>query len=261
MLIADNLHKSYRRHSLTIPVLKGLNLEVKRGEFVSIIGASGSGKSTLLHLLGILDVPDQGQIVLEGERIDNLPTRERDALRNSTFGYIFQFYHLLPELSALDNVLMPAYIAHSVGGWWKSRSRWRSRAIDLLRRVGLEHRLFHRPRELSGGEMQRAAVARALLMQPRVLLADEPTGNLDAATGAEIIQLLRDLNRHEGVTIVMVTHNMDIVAQTDRVLRMSQGTLHNDPFPNSSVSSVSVWQTRRSPEPALAGHDGNSKRV
>jgi lipoprotein-releasing system ATP-binding protein len=231
MLVAENLHKSYRRHSLTIPVLKGLSLEVKHGEFVSIVGASGSGKSTLLHLLGTLDVPDQGRIVLEGKRIDNLSTKERDLLRNCTFGYIFQFYHLLPELSALDNVLMPAYIAHSVMGWWKSRSRWRSRAIDLLRRVGLEHRMFHRPRELSGGEMQRAAVARALLMQPRVLLADEPTGNLDAATGAEIVQLLRELNRNEGVTIVMVTHNMEIAALTDRILRMSQGMLHEEAFP------------------------------
>ncbi|GIW85645.1 MAG: lipoprotein-releasing system ATP-binding protein LolD 2 [Gemmataceae bacterium] len=231
MLIAENLHKSYRRHSLTIPVLKNLNLEVKHGEFISIVGASGSGKSTLLHLLGTLDVPDQGRIVLEGKRIDNLPPKERDLLRNCTFGYIFQFYHLLPELNALDNVLMPAYIAHTVWGWWKSRSRWRSRAIDLLRRVGLEHRMFHRPRELSGGEMQRAAVARALLMQPRVLLADEPTGNLDAATGAEIVQLLRELNRNEGVTIVMVTHNMEIAALTDRVLRMNQGTLHEESFP------------------------------
>jgi lipoprotein-releasing system ATP-binding protein len=232
MLIAENLHKSYRRHSLTIPVLRDLNLEVRNGEFISIVGASGSGKSTLLHLLGTLDVPDQGQILLEGKRIDNLSARDRDLLRNSTFGYIFQFYHLLPELSALDNVLMPAYIAHSVRGWWKSRGRWRARAIDLLRRVGLAHRMFHRPRELSGGEMQRAAVARALLMQPRVLLADEPTGNLDASTGAEIIQLLRELNRNEGVTIVMVTHNMEIAALTDRILRMSQGTLHQETFPN-----------------------------
>ncbi|MCS7021417.1 MAG: ABC transporter ATP-binding protein [Gemmataceae bacterium] len=231
MLIAENIYKSYRRHSVTVPVLNGLNLEVKEGEFVSIVGASGSGKSTLLHLLGILDAPDQGRILLDGKRIDNLPQRERDRLRNRTFGYIFQFYHLLPELSALDNVLMPAYIAHSVTAWWRSRQRWRSRAVDLLKKVGLGHRLTHRPRELSGGEMQRAAVARALLMQPRVLLADEPTGNLDVQSGTEIIRLLRELNRQEGITIVMVTHNLEIVAATDRVLRMSQGVLREEVFP------------------------------
>src|SRR5207245_7369822 len=133
------------------------------------------------------------------------------------------FYHLLPELTTLDNVLMPAYIAHSVVGWWKSRSKWRARAEELLRKVGLAHRLRHRPRELSGGEMQRAAVARALLTNPRVLLADEPTGNLDAATGGEIVALLRDLNREDGVTIVMVTHNLDLAAATDRVVRMAGG--------------------------------------
>src|SRR5262249_30096865 len=152
----------------------------------------------LLHLLGTLDAPDSGTIALDGRRIDNLPGRERDALRNGTFGYIFQFYHLLPELTTLDNVLMPAYIAHSTLGWWKSRSKWRQRAEGLLRKVGLAHRLRHRPRELSGGEMQRTAIARALLMNPRVLLADEPTGNLDVNAGGEIVRLLRDLNREEG---------------------------------------------------------------
>ena len=209
-------------------VLNGLNLEVKTGEFLSVVGASGSGKSTLLHLLGTLDAPDAGEIRLDGRRIDNLPGRERDRLRNRTFGYIFQFYHLLPELSAFDNVLMPAYIAHSSLGWWKSRSQWRKRAEELLHKVGLGHRMRHKPRELSGGEMQRAAVARALLTHPRVLLADEPTGNLDMDTGIEIVRLLRELNREEGVTIVMVTHNMDIVAVTDRVVKMTGGVVTDD---------------------------------
>jgi len=245
MLQAENLFKTYRRHAVQVRVLNGLNLEVKTGEFLSIVGASGSGKSTLLHLLGTLDAPDSGTISLDGKRIDNLPAAERDALRNRTFGYIFQFYHLLPELSTLHNVLMPAYIGQTTMGWWKSRSKWRGRAVELLRRVGLSHRMNHRPRELSGGEMQRAAVARALLMNPRVLLADEPTGNLDADTGGEIVRLLRDINRDEGVTIVMVTHNLDIVSATDRVVRMVNGVVTEDssclkPFPASQPRLIAV---------------------
>ncbi len=228
MLRAENLTKTYRRHAVAVRVLTGLDLEVHTGEFLSIVGASGSGKSTLLHLLGTLDAPDSGAVYLDGKRIDNLPARGRDELRNKTFGYIFQFYHLLPELTTLDNVLMPAYIQHSVMGWWGARREWRKRATELLEKVGLGHRLKHRPRELSGGEMQRAAVARALLTKPRVLLADEPTGNLDADTGAEIVKLLRGLNRDEGVTIVMVTHNLDIVVATDRVVRMAGGVLTDD---------------------------------
>ncbi len=228
MLIAENLTKAYRRHAVEVRVLNGLNLEVKTGEFLSIVGASGSGKSTLLHLLGTLDAPDSGKIFLDGRRIDNLPSRDRDELRNKTFGYIFQFYHLLPELTALDNVLMPAYIAHSTFGWFRERSVWRKRADELLQKVGLGHRMKHKPRELSGGEMQRAAVARALLTNPRVLLADEPTGNLDADTGGEIVRLLRNLNRDEGVTIVMVTHNLEIVSVTDRVVKMVGGVVTDD---------------------------------
>jgi lipoprotein-releasing system ATP-binding protein len=228
MLQAENIQKTYRRHAVEVRVLNGLNLEVKTGEFLSIVGVSGSGKSTLLHLLGTLDAPDSGSILLDGKRIDNLPARDRDLLRNETFGYIFQFYHLLPELTTLDNVLMPAYIGHTTLGWLKNKKQWQERARELLTKVGLAHRMTHRPRELSGGEMQRAAVARALLKRPRVLLADEPTGNLDAATGGEIVRLLRDLNREEGVTIVMVTHNLEIVASTDRVVRMVNGLVTED---------------------------------
>src|SRR5262249_45843250 len=197
--------------------------EVQEGEFLSIVGASGSGKSTLLHLLGTLDKPDQGRIRLRGERIDNLPAERRDRLRNQTFGFIFQFYHLLPELTTLENVLMPQMIAHSLLGWLGRRGALRQQATELLDRVGLGHRLGHRPRELSGGEMQRAAIARALVNRPQVLLADEPTGNLDADKGAEIVGLLRDLNRQEGLTIIMVTHNTEIVPATDRVVRLVKG--------------------------------------
>src|SRR5204862_5994526 len=145
--------------------------------------------------------------------------------RNQTFGFIFQFYHLLPEFSALDNVLIPAMIEHSIFSWWGRRRELRRRAVEILERVGLGHRLKHKPRELSGGEMQRAAIARALITRPRVLLADEPTGNLDAKNGEQIVSLLRDLNRQDGLTIVMVTHNVDLVAPTDRVVRLVQGRL------------------------------------
>jgi lipoprotein-releasing system ATP-binding protein len=197
-----------------------------------VVGASGSGKSTFLHLLGCLDVPDVGMVTLDGRRIDALTGRDRDQLRNGTFGYVFQFYHLLPELSALDNVLMPAYIAEGVLGWWGKRAAWRTRAMGLLERVGLGQRWKHKPREMSGGEMQRAAIARSLLMNPRFLLADEPTGNLDAETGDTIVKLLRALNRDEKIAVVMVTHNMELARGTDRVVRMAAGKLSDEAKPN-----------------------------
>jgi len=224
-LQAIDLHKTYRKHAMATPVLKGLDLEVGAGEFVGVVGHSGSGKSTLLHLLGTLDRPDQGRIYLDGTRIDNLPSRDRDRLRNGTFGFIFQFYHLLPELTALENVLMPQMIAHSVLGWWYHSAALRKRAAELLDRVNLGHRLGHRPYMLSGGEMQRVAIARALMGRPRVLLADEPTGNLDADAGQEVVRLLRDLNRSEGLTIIMVTHNLELVSVTDRVVRLAAGKI------------------------------------
>jgi lipoprotein-releasing system ATP-binding protein len=223
ILSAVDLHKSYRRYADTVQVLRGVDLDVREGEFVSVLGASGCGKSTMLHLLGLLDSPDRGSINLEGQRIDDLPRRDRDQLRNGTFGFIFQFYHLLPEFNTLENVLAPALIKYSFWEWWGQRRRLRKRAAELLERVGLSHRLKHRPRELSGGELQRAAIARALINEPRILLADEPTGNLDATNGAHIMGLLRDLNRQEGVTIVMVTHNLDLVENGDRVIRLHDG--------------------------------------
>lgn len=223
LLAAVNVHKTYRKHAIEVPVLTGLDLEVYAGEFLSIVGFSGSGKSTLLHVLGTLDKPDEGRVLFNAERIDNLPNEQRDRLRNQTFGFIFQFYHLLPELTTLENVLMPKMIALPVRGWFRERRALKQTATELLDRVGLGHRLHHKPRELSGGEMQRAAIARALINRPRVLLADEPTGNLDADKGVEIIRLLRDLNRQEQLTIIMVTHNMEIVANTDRVVRLVKG--------------------------------------
>jgi lipoprotein-releasing system ATP-binding protein len=234
VLTASRLHKTYRKNANAVEVLRGLDLEVYPGEFLSVVGASGSGKSTLLHLLGTLDRPDEGEVHLDGERIDDLPADRRDRLRNQTFGFIFQFYHLLPELDTLENVLVPEMIAHSVLGWWRRRGEFRRRATELLERVGLGHRLRHRPSELSGGEMQRAAIARALVNRPRILLADEPTGNLDTATGAEIVHLLHDLNHQEGLTIIMVTHNLDIATGTDRVVRLENGRVL-EAFPQAAL--------------------------
>jgi lipoprotein-releasing system ATP-binding protein len=225
LLSAVNLHKTYRKHAIQVPVLRGVDLAVRPAEFLSVVGASGSGKSTLLHLLGTLDRPDHGVIELDGRRIDDLPGKQRDKLRNQTFGFIFQFYHLLPEFTALENVLMPHLIGQSVLSWLGARRQLKTRAEGWLDRVGLGHRLHHKPRELSGGEMQRAAIARALVNHPRLLLADEPTGNLDEANGKAIVGLLRDLNRQEGLTIVMVTHNHEIVAATDRVVRLTAGQI------------------------------------
>jgi lipoprotein-releasing system ATP-binding protein len=200
-----------------------VDFAVRKGEFVAIVGQSGSGKSTLLHLLATLDAPDAGQVRFAGRRIDNLPTRERDRIRNAQIGMIFQFYHLLPELSCLENVLAPLMIGRSVWSYLRGRRPLVENARRLLSLVGLEHRLRHKPRELSGGEMQRAAIARALVAGPQVLLADEPTGNLDHATGQEIMQLLRNLNAREGLTIVMVTHDAGVAAQADRVVRLTAG--------------------------------------
>jgi lipoprotein-releasing system ATP-binding protein len=230
LLTARNVHKSYRRHKHAVNVLQGVELAVYPGEFLCVVGRSGSGKSTLLHLLGTLDQPDDGSILLDGERIDNVPPRRRDELRNTIFGFIFQFYHLLPELSALENVLMPQLIQCSFFGWLARRGKLRKQAMELLDRVGLAHRMHHKPRELSGGEMQRAAIARALITNPRVLLADEPTGNLDEENGEQIVGLLRDLNRRDGLTIIMVTHNLDLVSPTDRLVRLVKGRVEAAEF-------------------------------
>lgn len=238
MLSATNLHKAYRRDAVAVSVLRGVDLDVHSGEFLSIIGASGSGKSTLLHLLGTIDTPDDGYVLFEGKRIDNLPNAERDQFRNQVIGFVFQFYHLLPELSALENVMIPAMINRSILGWIGSRKAMRQRAVDLLARVGLSHRMTHKPRELSGGELQRAAIARALILEPRLLLADEPTGNLDETTGKEIIALLRGLNR-DGLTIVMVTHNLELVASTDRVVRLAAGKVELSHSPGPELRLLS----------------------
>jgi lipoprotein-releasing system ATP-binding protein len=224
-LRACGLTKSYWKGRIEVPVLRGVDLEAERGEMVAVAGSSGSGKSTLLHILGLLDGPDSGEVRFEGDRIDNLPDTKRDHLRNHTFGFIFQFYHLLPELTALENVMMPQLIRPGIVSYWRQRSRLRREGQALLERVGLGHRLTHLPAELSGGEMQRAAIARALASQPAILLADEPTGNLDATNGQGVIDLLRDLNRERELTIILVTHDHHIAQQADRVVRLAEGRI------------------------------------
>ena len=224
-IAARGVHKKYHKGANDIPVLRGIDIEIREGEFLAIIGQSGCGKSTLLHLMGTLDQPDAGEIYLADNRIDNLPASARDRLRNETFGLIFQFYHLLPELNALGNVLLPLMIRHGFFGYLRNRRIFRKRAKALLEKVQLTHRLKHKPRELSGGEMQRTAIARALINQPKVLLADEPTGNLDRAAGQEIIDILRNLNASENLTIVMVTHDEKIAQQADRTVRLVEGRI------------------------------------
>ncbi len=248
LLAARNLHKTYRKLKIEVPVLMGLDLSVQAGEFLMVVGASGSGKSTLLHLLGTLDQPDEGSIILDSERIDNVSARRRDQLRNETFGFIFQFYHLLPELSALENVMMPQLIRCSMLGWLTRRRAIRKQAMELLDWVGLGSRMHHRPCEMSGGEMQRAAIARALICKPRVLLADEPTGNLDEERGQEIVALLRDLNRDEGLTIIMVTHNKDLVAPSDRVVRLVKGRVEGAAFPGAELPLQPAGVDREQPD-------------
>ena len=225
ILSCKNLAKSYHKANVEIPVLRGVDFDVEPGTFKSIVGQSGSGKSTLLHLLATLDQPDAGEIYFEGNRIDNLSARGRDMLRNRYLSMIFQFYHLLPELTTVENVLLPSMISCSVFQYWSKKREFRRRAVDLLETVGLGHRLKHRPRELSGGEMQRVAIARSLMLQPKVLLADEPTGNLDQKTGQGIMNVLRSLNQDQGLTIVMVTHDQAIAEQADSMLRMAEGRI------------------------------------
>ncbi|MEY3206017.1 MAG: hypothetical protein RLZZ21_2348 [Planctomycetota bacterium] len=223
LLRVRDLRKSYRSGDHRLDVLRGVDFDLATGEFVSVVGQSGSGKSTLLHLMGLLDAADSGEIALGDTRIDRLPSARRDRLRNSAIGMVFQAYHLLPELDALENVLAPLMVRHGVIEWLRVRREARARAADLLTRFGLGGRLHHKPRQLSGGEMQRVAIARALVTQPRVLLADEPTGNLDEATGGEILDTLCELNRADGLSIVLVTHDAAIARRADRIVRLAAG--------------------------------------
>jgi lipoprotein-releasing system ATP-binding protein len=243
LLHAAGVHKSYRLGRAQLHVLGGCDLVVRSGEFVAIMGKSGSGKSTLLHILGALDVPERGDVAFDGLPVfppesqrrtrpgmfDGLSSyeRRRNRIRRTQFGFVFQFYHLLPELNVLENVKLPIMADSTVWAWRRRRTAAREAALEILRRVGLQERLEHRPNELSGGERQRVAIARALVHKPRILFADEPTGNLDAEAGANIMSILRGLHA-EGQTIVMVTHDPGIAANADRIVRLESGRLHKE---------------------------------
>src|SRR5687767_7091020 len=236
ILRCSGLRKTFRMGESTVEVLKHVDLVVRRGEFLAIEGRSGSGKSTLLHLLGALDVADGGVIQYEDQVFTVLSATERSRLRNTQFGFVFQFYHLLPELNVLENTLLAPMIEHSWFGFRARRHALRQRATDVLTQLGLEHRLKHRPSQLSGGERQRVAIARALMNNPRVIFADEPTGNLDAETGKQIMAVLEKLHRENGQTVVMVTHDRSVAKKADRVLVLKDGKLEK---PHSEESTKS----------------------
>jgi ABC-type lipoprotein export system ATPase subunit len=224
LLRASNLFKTYALGRTTVEVLKNASITIQKGEFVAVMGSSGSGKSTLLHLLGALDVPDRGSVIFRDQDVFKGSSRSRDRLRNQTFGFVFQFYHLLPELNVIENVLLPCKVRYSVVNWLGRKTELRRRTAELLDSMGLGHRIRHRPNELSGGERQRVAIARALANQPVVLLADEPTGNLDAATGRDIMSILKTLNE-QGQTIVMVTHDPKVAASAHRTVTLADGRI------------------------------------
>ncbi len=224
LLEASDLHKTYQLDMVKVPVLRGVDLQVKPGEFLTIVGVSGSGKSTLMHLLGALDRPDRGTVVFNQTDIFAASDTYRDDLRNKSFGFVFQFYHLLPELTVLENVTMPVMIGSTVGTWLGQARGIEDHSRDILGRFGLEKRMFHLPGQLSGGERQRVAIARAIVNNPVILFADEPTGNLDAATGKQIFQILLELNL-AGQTVIMVTHDAELAAQTHRIVKLHDGKI------------------------------------
>jgi putative ABC transport system ATP-binding protein len=248
IITARELTKVYGRGATEVRALDGVDFDVAPGEFVAIMGPSGSGKSTLLHVIGALEPATSGTVALEGERYDGLEDDELTRLRRERMGFVFQFFNLLPSLSALENVLLPALIAR------RANDDMRNRAGQLLSRVGLGGRADHTPSELSGGEQQRVSIARALLLSPHLVLADEPTGNLDSRAGAEILRLLRDLNRDERVTVVMVTHDPSAAAIADRIVFLRDGRIVEELDGGSTESVIEAFGRVQAPigEPELA---------
>ena len=216
-----DIHKTYHLGEIDLPVLKGVSLEIERGEMVALMGASGSGKSTLMNILGCLDHPTSGEYWLEGRDISGFGARERARLRNRILGFVFQNFNLLPRTSALENVLMP--LSYTKEGLTEHQKK--ERASAMLEKVGLSGRIDHHPSQLSGGEQQRVAIARSLINRPQVLFADEPTGNLDSRTSEEILEMFQGLNGTEGITIILVTHNPGVVRHATRIIRIKDGLI------------------------------------
>ena len=221
---ASGICKSYKMGQRSITVLRGLDLSVNQGEFVAVVGASGSGKSTLLHILGSLDTADSGWVEFKGQRLDKFRAGQMNRFRNKIVGFVFQFYHLLDELTVLENVILPAMAGMGFLGWLGRRNWAKKRGKEVIGRLGLAERISHKPYQLSGGERQRVAIARALMNEPELLLADEPTGNLDSETGNGILEALMELNSN-GQTIIMVTHDDRIAARAGRVIRLADGKI------------------------------------
>ena len=221
MIELKDITKVYHLGEIDLPVLKGISLRIEDGEFVSLTGASGSGKSTLMNILGCLDHHTSGEFWIDGHNVAGLNANERALLRNKRIGFVFQNFNLLARTSALENVMMPAYYYHPA----RSTAEIRSRAIELIELVGLKDRMHHTPAQLSGGQQQRVAIARSLINNPGILLADEPTGNLDSTTSVEVMNMFRDLNRQKGITVIIVTHDPKTAAFTDRAINMSDGLI------------------------------------
>ncbi len=222
---ARNIRRSYKVGDRTLDILHGIDLDLRKGERLCLMGASGSGKTTLLNILGLLDKPTAGRVSVNGTDGWSLNTAKRAELRNDQIGYVFQFYHLFAELSALENALLPAMLKHGFFAYQARKKQYKERALELLNRFGLQARLKHRPGKLSGGEQQRVAIARALLLDPPVLIADEPTGNLDRATGENVLQLLFQEQEERNLGLLLVTHDESLGARCDRVLRMEDGLI------------------------------------
>src|SRR3982751_1606997 len=234
LVIVEDLHKSFLHMGRRLDVLRGIDLNIHAGQILAIVGASGAGKSTLLHCIGTLDLPSAGRIRLGTEELTTMSGTRLAAVRNRDIGFVFQFHHLLPEFTALENVMIPGLIQG------RSRREMEKRAKALLEEVGLLHRATHRPGELSGGEQQRVAVARALALDPKLVLADEPTGNLDTATSDAIHDLFFQINREHGTTIVVVTHNPAFAESMPRVVRMRDGRVETDDVGKNQASRVAA---------------------